>query len=197
MRYMFYSCVVLLLAVAARAWFAGNSLHDSLARADSALASVDSARAHVAAARRQVQGHVDSVEQANDSLRALLSTRATDTDRRVAHAQSRPTPADCADQMAERDSLLADTRRQRDDALQLFDRERVLTDSLRLVIAADSAQAVKDSLARAVARQAIRDVSRGSFLARLKPAPTVGPFLGICTDGKACAGVGVHLSWRL
>lgn len=80
------------------------------------------------------------------------------------------------------DSLVVQTDRWRD----AFEEERAA--KLRLMAELDSARVTIDSLGR-VLEDAPGD--RPWYLPKLG----VGPFAGLCTDSRPCAGVGANVSW--
>lgn len=118
----------------------------------------------------------DSVALVADSLRGRAEARharAADTRDRV---RALPVPDTCIVVVAPRDSIIDDL----EGAYALL----------------DSAYTVKTgevSLLR-LATDSLLAAQRRDWW---KPEIGIGPFLGICTGGTPCAGVGITLSWRV
>lgn len=123
----------------------------------------------------------DSMERAARAARSEIRTR-------VVEVRSAPVPAAAIPYTAPRDSIIdqqeivlqgafsaLDTARAaRAAQVEAFGQLRVTTDSLRVVLAAHPR-------------------ARSRWI----PEVTVGPFIGVCTSSRPCAGAGVSLSWRV
>lgn len=125
----------------------------------------------------------DAAEARADSIGGLAAGHVRDARRSLARAsetrraqRALPVPDSCVAVAAERDSLI---------------------DTLFIVAGAyDTAVTLRDAEAAALraATDSLRSAARRPFW---KPEVGMGPFLGVCADGKPCAGVGVTLSWRI
>lgn len=196
-RALIYTVVVALVLSLGYGCLESHRVDERLAAFELQSAQADSAWAVAHRVNDRLKPVVDSLQKQNAALRVRLQHRAASTDSAIVVVQAAPVPDTCLTIVKIRDQLLTQARTERDSALTLYDSEKQASDSLRRIIAADSAAQVTDSLARAAARAAIAPLRRQSLLDRLTPHTGAGGFAGICTDGKPCAGYGLTLSWRI
>jgi hypothetical protein len=130
----------------------------------------------------------DSIAEEAERARAAADARAARAMARYDSILTVPVPDECADLVAQRDSIITDLVITVDTLTLAFDKARTALRPLKE--ASTGLLAVNDTL--------------GSVLAaRPKPKPAwvpsvgVGVFAGFCNDGRACAGVGVSFTWKV
>lgn len=125
-----------------------------------------------------------------DSLADALENRAPEIRERIIRVQAE-TPADIRDHPAvvSRDSIITDLRIEADGWRSAFESQRAAFVTLEGALTV--VESSRDSLAAILEAQ---PNERPWFLPRLG----IGPFAGVCPDGRVCAGpVGVTVSWEV
>ncbi len=146
------------------------------------FAEGESARADSAIAEAEKR-----VEYA-DSVARVVEARAPIIRERIIRIREEPVPEDCEPVVAARDSVINDLL--------------VENGQLQLVVGDQ-----RFAIARYAAANLALGIANDSLVAVLKDRPIppprglpeirVGPQAGICMDGRACAGVGISLGWKV
>lgn len=159
----------------------------------------------------EYERRVDAAEQFTDSLSGIIvseSVRADSAEARATALANRvlardtvfvreraeardiaaAAPDTCAPVVAAYERVLAIADSSKNDALAAFEAEREA--AARLRIARDAAIASRDTLRTTL------DSRPGPHLPFI-PRLGAGLFAGVCSDGRACVGAGVTLSWGL
>jgi hypothetical protein len=164
--------------------------------ADSLRSVADSARA---AAILRADVVTDSLRRAavsKDSALAVYKGRLSRLSKTVDSVQ-KVAPDTCLPYLAASRAAVDSAVATADSIGALYEQEKRATGSLMASV--DSLKGALDASKRALdaSHEAIKAAPHRSFFQRLIPKPGFGGFGGVCTDGKPCAGVGVHLGWDL
>lgn len=176
--------VVIVALVAAGYWvYSAKQEWEQLARSALSESARQSARADSAEVRAlSASARADSIAAEAARIEPIIRERV-----RIVR-DTVPVPDECVEVVAQRDSLL-------DEALANSDR-------WRSAFVAESLAVVDLRVANSALRLA-NDTLTAALEARPRPWPKwlpeirVGPQAGICTDGRACAGVGVSVGWKV
>lgn len=158
-----------------REWKARAESADSIAQEYLARAEIAETAARVAAVRA-------------DSLAGVAVQRELAARARLRVARSQPVPEPCDSVVAERDAIADSLLVSIDDLHRSGQLQREAI--ARLSGALTDARAAVDTLRAVLA--AVPSPRPGWV-----PTVGAGPFLGVCTDGRVCTGVGVSLQWRV
>lgn len=177
--------VAILAALALSGWFVDAKFRAWNERAENALAFAEeeSARADSLSSESDVwRERADSITAEADSRSPIIRERI----RLVRDTVQ--VPDTCTVFVAQRDSIIDEVVAQADAWEDAYVAERAAHDLTRSAYSA--LLTVNDSL-RIVLED--RPLPRPAFM----PSLEVGPFVGFCTDGRPCAGVGIGLTFKV
>lgn len=140
---------------------------------------------------RTVEALQEEAEQSEraDSIADDVRDRAVRVEERIDTVRVE-TPPELEDHPAivQRDSIIDEVVEQRDDALHAFEEQKEATATLRDAL--EESRETVDSLSTVLED---RPGPKPWFV----PEVGAGPFAGLCSGGRPCTGVGVHVSWQV